>query len=371
MGPVGNLLCVSLAIAVIVWWLRRDRSKRWGPLARHRPHWPLGRQPGKRLRVQTEDALKHIHSHGQAGWSPTLESLAGAVQVSPDAAAALADRMERQQLVQCGPLGVELTEKGRRYALQVIRTHRLWEQYLAEETGVSQAEWHAHADQMEHLLTPAQVEALARRMGNPAYDPHGDPIPTAGGRVGEPPGKPLSLFEPPTVVRVVHIEDEPEALYRQLLPLDLQPGMILRIVEHTPSGIVVDTGLASQCIPVLAAGNVSVQLDERSDRPVPLGRRLSEFPLGAAAVVTDLGPSCRGVERRRLLDLGLVPGTRVVAELASPAGDPIAYRIRGALIALRRDQARMIFVSSDTTEDEDDKRDDWTGETDHVRPNQP
>ena len=47
---------------------------------------------------------------------------------------------------------------------------------------------------------------------------------------------------------------------------------------------------------------------------------------------------------RRLLDLGLVPGTLVEAELTGAGGDPVAYRIRGALIALRKDQSRWIQV---------------------------
>jgi len=56
---------------------------------------------------------------------------------------------------------------------------------------------------------------------------------------------------------------------------------------------------------------------------------------------------CQGAQRRRLLDLGVVPGTRIVAELDSASGDPIAYRIRGALIALRRQQAEWIEIEPD------------------------
>jgi Fe2+ transport system protein FeoA len=71
---------------------------------------------------------------------------------------------------------------------------------------------------------------------------------------------------------------------------------------------------------------------------------LSSLAPGDAGVVASIAPACRGVERRRFLDLGLVPGTRVVAEFPSPAGDPVAYRIRGALIALRKQQADMIYL---------------------------
>jgi Fe2+ transport system protein FeoA len=70
--------------------------------------------------------------------------------------------------------------------------------------------------------------------------------------------------------------------------------------------------------------------------------RLSELQLGESGQVVRV----EGMEeqRRRLMDLGLIPGTIVVAEMDSPMGDPTAYRIRGALIALRKDQAGLIVI---------------------------
>ena len=60
-----------------------------------------------------------------------------------------------------------------------------------------------------------------------------------------------------------------------------------------------------------------------------------------------ISPACRGVQRRRLFDLGLIPGTVVRAEFCGPGGDPTAYDIRGATIALRRQQAEQILVAGD------------------------
>lgn len=71
---------------------------------------------------------------------------------------------------------------------------------------------------------------------------------------------------------------------------------------------------------------------------------LADLPVGHVGVVTAL--HLRGAERRRLLDLGLMPGTVVVAEMRSPLGDPVAYRVRGASIALRREQARQIEIAN-------------------------
>lgn len=70
---------------------------------------------------------------------------------------------------------------------------------------------------------------------------------------------------------------------------------------------------------------------------------LDQLELGAVATVTRLRGA--GANRRRLMDLGILPGTQVRAELKSPLGDPVAYRVREALIALRRKQARDVEIT--------------------------
>lgn len=63
---------------------------------------------------------------------------------------------------------------------------------------------------------------------------------------------------------------------------------------------------------------------------------------GQTVIVENL--TCEGLERRRLMDLGILPGTRITADMRSPLGDPTAYLVRGALIALRQEQARNIQI---------------------------
>ena len=72
--------------------------------------------------------------------------------------------------------------------------------------------------------------------------------------------------------------------------------------------------------------------------------RLSDLTRGERAQVVAISSQCRGLERRRLQDLGFLPGAELLAELTSPGGDPVAYRIRGALIALRKEQADLIRI---------------------------
>lgn len=69
---------------------------------------------------------------------------------------------------------------------------------------------------------------------------------------------------------------------------------------------------------------------------------LSMLPLGTDATV--VGITAKGLVRRRLLDLGLIKGTNVSAVIKSPLGDPTAYEIRGAIIALRQEEASYILM---------------------------
>jgi DtxR family transcriptional regulator, Mn-dependent transcriptional regulator len=77
----------------------------------------------------------------------------------------------------------------------------------------------------------------------------------------------------------------------------------------------------------------------------PALARLSGLRPGEEALVVGIAPACQGAERRRLLDLGILPGTRIAAALVSPSGNPVAYRVRGSLIALRTSQAEQILIS--------------------------
>jgi Fe2+ transport system protein FeoA len=71
--------------------------------------------------------------------------------------------------------------------------------------------------------------------------------------------------------------------------------------------------------------------------------------LGRHEHATVVALDCRGPARRRLLDLGLLPGTDVEVTMASPLGDPTAYVVRGSTIALRRAQARSVRIEPTAT----------------------
>jgi DtxR family transcriptional regulator, Mn-dependent transcriptional regulator len=307
--------------------------------------WQHGRHLNQRVR--SEDALKHIHKWEMKGRRPTLESIAGAVNASLDQTAALLSDMQANGLLTISADEIHLTPAGREAALHIIRAHRLWEHYLAEETGYEEAEWHGQAERLEHALSPEQVEQLASQLGHPTYDPHGDPIPSAEGYLPSHGGQPLTRLPLDTPGRIVHLEDEPPIVYAQLVAEGLYPGMPVRIVEITAERIRFWANGDEHVLAPILAANISVVAEpapEEQAPPTPGHSYLSQLPIGETATVVGLANRCRGAERRRFMDLGILPGTIIRAEMRSPSGDPTAYVIRDALIALRQDQASMIQI---------------------------
>ena len=92
-------------------------------------------------------------------------------------------------------------------------------------------DWHEIAEKKEHSITPEQADKLAAQIGNPVYDPHGDPIPSSKGDLPDKKGKPLNEMLPGEFANIIHIEDEPHAIYSQILAQGLYPGMHIRMLE--------------------------------------------------------------------------------------------------------------------------------------------
>jgi DtxR family Mn-dependent transcriptional regulator len=120
----------------------------------------------------------------------------------------------------------------------------------------------------------------------------------------------------------------------------------VRLLEVSPQRVRFWANGNEHVLAPIFAANISVmpsvsepEVEVSDDEP------LHHLKPNESATVVGLSPRCRGVERRRMLDLGIVPGTIVCAELASPSGDPIAYRVRGALIALRREQSEFVRIT--------------------------
>lgn len=334
--PLISLIIAAAitALGLLIFWPERGVFWRWQ------------RTQQMSTRVLREDALKHIHQCEIHNDKPSVKSLAGALDISTNQVAEVIEDLQSHELLQIDGTDFRLTPAGRDYALRIIRAHRLYERYLAEETGFEESEWHTRAHELEHRLSPEDVEALALRLGNPTHDPHGDPIPTADGVLVYPHERiPLTNLVPNTPGRIIHLEDEPEMVYAQLVAEGLHIGQEVRLLEVSPQRVRFWTADEEHILAPIMAANISVVpvAEEPQAEELP-GQPLTSLEPGQEAQVLGLSPRIRGAERRRLMDLGLLPGTTIEVEMASAGGDPIAYRIRGAVIALRKSQAQLISV---------------------------
>lgn len=331
MPPLFILLVLLLAGVIVLW-------PRTGFVARAR------RLRRLRHRELVEDLLKHLYDCEIRGVPGTLESLAGMLDTGRGKAHAILERAQELELITLRNEDYALTETGRSYALRVLRTHRLLERFLADRTGLAPGQWHQEAERREHLLTEAETERLAHRMGHPVFDPHGDPIPTATGEMPAAIGLPLSRAAVGDFVQVVHLEDEPPEVFQKLLDGGMTLGQVLEIREVTPERVAYVYDNQHRSLARGLAANVTVQAVQHPGTADPTVITLAALDIGESAAVVGISAVCRGPQRRRLLDLGVVPGTTIRAVMRSASGSPIAYDIRGALIGLRREQAEWIQV---------------------------
>jgi DtxR family Mn-dependent transcriptional regulator len=336
-NPILTLLvgALSLAVLFMLFWPRAGFLARWKS-SKHQT-----------TRILVEDALKHLYDFEYKNLPSTLESLSGVLAVSGDDVVELLGRLAELKLVCYEGTRLKLTSEGHSYALRIIRIHRLWERYLSDETTVAESEWHTQAEYKEHHMSAQEVDALSQRLGHPVYDPHGDPIPTATGAIAPLQGKPLTALTVGQIGAIVHIEDEPDAIYAQLVAQGLRLGMQVRVLDRTTDRIVLESqGNEIALAPVSAANLTVIPLALEAGLPES-ERTLSSLEPGRKAVIRGISTTCRGLQRRRLLDIGLVPGTVVEVEMRSAGGDPTAYRIRGASIALRKEQADLVFIEEE------------------------
>ena len=324
MATLSNWLwpAVSALLAILLVWTRRRRAA-------------VPPQPSQL--VEMEDALKELYKL-QRNESPVeAEILAQALGISIETAERLVETLVAFAWAEGDvSAGIRLTTQGRERAQELIRIHRLWERYLVDRKGMPLEAVHIEAHRREHETTPDKAAKLDAELGHPAWDPHGDIIPDAGRRVPPPAGSPLTACTPGDWLRILHVKDEPPALFAQLVALGLIPGAEIEIVERRPEYLSVKVNENTFPLATAAAGRVhAVPVPVL---PVPLG----ELPVGSKAVVTEIKGA--GKQQRRMLDMGLVPGAEVTVIRTAALGDPVEYRVKGTAIAMRRSDANNVLV---------------------------
>ncbi len=188
-----------------------------------------------KLSAAMEDYLKAVFLLQDEGNSVTTVSLAAHLGVAPPSVTSMVKRLHEMGLAVHSPYhGVELTPAGRAVAVEIVRHHRLIELYLAEFLDVPWDRVHDEAERLEHVLSEDLETRMAEKLGQPEFDPHGDPIPSSEGMVPELPTLALWDVLPGSRVVVARVSDRDPGLLTYLPSVNLIPGARVDVLDLSP-----------------------------------------------------------------------------------------------------------------------------------------
>ncbi|MBM72305.1 MAG: iron-dependent repressor [Crocinitomicaceae bacterium] len=131
-----------------------------------------------------QDYLKAILSLELKGNKITTTSISEKLCTKPASVTGMFKVLSDLELIKYQPYkGAKLTQLGRNEAISLIRKHRLWETFMVDYLGFGWDEVHEVAEQLEHVESKDLIDKLDAYMGNPPFDPHGDPIPDKDGNL--------------------------------------------------------------------------------------------------------------------------------------------------------------------------------------------
>jgi len=301
-------------------------------------------------KVAIEDILKLLYHNQTNNNSVTVNDITNNLNFSHSLIIDSIKKMIDTDLISLEGDNIKLTNSGNEYSLRIIRAHRLWEKYLSEKTGFHNKEWHDRAEKKEHELSIEDTNKLAALLGNPKFDPHGDPIPTKTGKMALKQGVPLPNLGIGMVGRIIHIEDQPEIIYKQILAENIHLNSIVRVIESNSTRIVFHSEGEKFVLAPIVAGNITISILEKKEINEENVARLISLKDNESATIIGLSKEIRGENRRRLLDLGFVKGASVQIDLMNPLGDPKAFLIKGTSIAIRKDQASKVLIKKNSNE---------------------
>jgi DtxR family transcriptional regulator, Mn-dependent transcriptional regulator len=165
--------------------------------------------------------------------------------VTSASASGMLRRLAEEGVVDYAPYrGARLTPEGERIALEVIRHHRLIELFLAEVLGMPWDRVHAEAEVLEHHISEDLEELIAAKLGEPALDPHGDPIPDRDLAVSADDSVSLTDLDPGDHGVFTRVSDSDASMLRYLAERSIQPGASLVMKGREPFGgpLVIEIG---------------------------------------------------------------------------------------------------------------------------------
>ena len=208
-----------------------------------------------------EDFLKAIYTLQRDRVRVSTNALADMLNITAPAVTDMAQRLVDEGTVDYLKYrGVRLTDDGELVALKMLRRHRLIELYLVQDLGYQLHEVHDEAEALEHTVSDRFVEAIAVKLGDPKYDPHGDPIPNIEGIMPERDLQPLSKLALHTPARIRRFMIDNPQMLQYTQERGLVMGKALEVIARDPF-----------------EGPITLKI--QSENPIIIGHLLASFIL--------------------------------------------------------------------------------------------
>jgi DtxR family Mn-dependent transcriptional regulator len=294
-----------------------------------------------------------------------LSQLAQELSISPVSVNEMCRKLQDYGLVIYQPYkGALLTSDGEQQAYYIQRRHRLWEVFLVEKLGFDYTQAHEAACQLEHTTPDLVADRLDAFLEYPSVNPMGEPIPRTDGSLPTRTLVPLAALSAGQHGHVVRC-DVSDTVRAFLDEQGIRPGASLRVVVTAEDSLLAQIGEGHVSLARTMAEAIRVELKRAEDKTAeytPLQStskkeelemeprtesRIAQMPLhelsvGQRGVVVRVGG--QGPARRRMMDMGLVPGTEVRVLRMAPLGDPIEFEVKGYSLSLRKSEASKIQV---------------------------
>ncbi|MGA2762200.1 MAG: metal-dependent transcriptional regulator [Spirochaetia bacterium] len=182
-----------------------------------------------------EEYLEAIFKLHQEGKRLGTSELGKELAVSPASATEMMDRLVDKGLAEKSrDRGIELTRKGRKAALELIRKHRISERFLVDVLGMDWKDVHEEACKLEHVLSPEVETRMEALLTNAETCPHGHPIPDRLGRTAEAPVRRLSSLKRDEKGVIAKIAEERRDLLEYLATLGMMPQAAVLVEQVAP-----------------------------------------------------------------------------------------------------------------------------------------
>jgi len=294
-----------------------------------------------------------------------LSQLAQELSISPVSVNEMCRKLQEHGLVTYQPYkGVSLTPEGDRRAYYILRRHRLWEVFLVDTLGFDYGQAHEAACELEHTTPDMVADRLDAYLKFPVANPLGQLIPRCDGILPERSLIPLTDLVAGQSGHVVRCEVS-DATRSFLDEQNIRPGASLTVTAVANDSILIrvkgaDISLARTLgeeiyleleeEPISAIGSIPLQTrldEEENNMNVATESGVTQVPLHKLKVAqkgTVVHVAGKGAVKRRMMDMGLVPGSDVKVIRVAPLGDPIEFEVKGYSLSLRKSEASNITV---------------------------